>query len=52
MKVDALKRRLSEHVIVGDGGTGSELLQRLPEGSRLDVAAYEHPEEVLDIHLA
>jgi homocysteine S-methyltransferase len=52
MKIDALKRRLSEHVIVGDGGTGSELLQRLPEGSRLDVAAHEHPKEVLDIHLA
>jgi homocysteine S-methyltransferase len=52
MKVDVLKRRLSEHVIVGDGGTGSELLQRLPEGSRLDVAALEHPQEVLDIHLA
>ncbi len=52
MKVEELKRRLSEHVIVGDGGTGSELLQRLPEGSRLDVAAHEHPKEVLDIHLA
>ncbi len=52
MKVDELKRRLSERVIVGDGGMGSELLQRLPEGSRLDVAAHEHPQEVLDIHLA
>lgn len=31
---------------------GSELLQRLPEGARLDLAAHEHPREVLDIHLA
>ena len=52
MKVEELKRRFSEQVVVGDGGTGSELLQRLPEGSRLDVAAHEHPEEVLAIHLA
>ena len=52
MKVDELKRRLSERVIVGDGGMGSELLQRLPDGSRLDVAAHEHPQQVLDIHLA
>ena len=52
MKVETLKRRLSERVIVGDGGMGSELLQRLPEGSRLDVAAHEHPQEVLDVHLA
>ncbi len=52
MKVAELKRRFEERVVVGDGGMGSELLQRLPEGSRLDVAAHEHPEEVLDVHLA
>ncbi|MCG6948157.1 MAG: bifunctional homocysteine S-methyltransferase/methylenetetrahydrofolate reductase [Acidobacteria bacterium] len=52
MKVEELRRRLSKEVIVGDGGMGSELLQRLPEGSRLDVAAHEHAEQVLDIHLA
>jgi methionine synthase I (cobalamin-dependent) len=52
MKIEELKRRLSERVIVGDGGMGSELLQRLPEGSRLDVAAHEHPQQVIDIHLA
>jgi methionine synthase I (cobalamin-dependent)/5,10-methylenetetrahydrofolate reductase len=52
MKVEELRHRLSERVVVGDGGMGSELLQRLPEGSRLDVAAHEHPQEVLDIHLA
>jgi len=47
-----LRSRFSGHVVVGDGGMGSELLQRLPEGSRLDIAAHEHPREVLDIHLA
>ena len=52
MKVEELRSRLSERVLVGDGGMGSELLQRLPEGSRLDVAAHEHPQQVLDVHLA
>jgi homocysteine S-methyltransferase len=52
MKIEELQRRMSERVIVGDGGMGSELLQRLPEGSRLDVAAYEHAQEVLDVHVA
>jgi homocysteine S-methyltransferase len=52
MKVDELRSRLTERVIVGDGGMGSELLQRLPQGSRLDVAAHEHPQHVLEIHLA
>ncbi len=31
---------------------GSELLSRLPPGSVMDLAAYEHPEVVLDVHLA
>jgi len=52
VKAEDLCRRLSDHVIVTDGAMGSELLQRLPEGSRLDLAAYEHPREVLDIHMA
>jgi homocysteine S-methyltransferase len=52
MKAEALRRRLAERVIVTDGAMGSELLQRLPEGSRLDVAVHEHPQAVLDIHLA
>ena len=52
MKVDALRRRLADHVVVMDGAMGSELLQRLPEGSRLDVAAHEHSEQVLAVHLA
>jgi len=52
MKTRDLRNRFTDHVVVGDGGMGSELLQRLPEGSRLDIAAHEHPQEVLDIHLA
>jgi len=47
-----LRRRLADHVVVTDGAMGSELLQRLPEGSSLDLAAHEHPQAVLDIHLA
>ena len=47
-----LRRRLDDHVVVTDGAMGSELLRRLPEGSSLDLAAHEHPQAVLDIHLA
>jgi len=47
-----LRRRLADHVVVTDGAMGSELLQRLPDGSSLDLAAHEHPQAVLDIHLA
>jgi homocysteine S-methyltransferase len=52
MKALDLRRRLADHVVVTDGAMGSELLQRLPEGSSLDLAAHEHPQAVLDIHLA
>ena len=52
MKIEELRHRLSERILVTDGAMGSELLQRLPEGSRLDLAAHEHPRDVLDIHLA
>ncbi len=52
MRGDGPRRRLAERVVVADGAMGSELLQRLPEGSRLDLAAIEHPQAVLDIHLA
>jgi methionine synthase I (cobalamin-dependent)/5,10-methylenetetrahydrofolate reductase len=52
VKARDVRSRFTDHVVVGDGGMGSELLQRLPEGSRLDIAAHEHPKEVLDIHLA
>jgi homocysteine S-methyltransferase len=49
---DAIRRRFSEHVVVGDGSMGSELLSRIPSESKLDVAPFAHPEAVLDIHLA
>jgi homocysteine S-methyltransferase len=52
MKADDLRRRLADHVVVMDGAMGSELLQRLPEGARMDLAVHEHPREVLEIHLA
>ncbi|MCU0235059.1 MAG: bifunctional homocysteine S-methyltransferase/methylenetetrahydrofolate reductase [Thermoanaerobaculales bacterium] len=52
MKAEDLRRRLADHVVVTDGAMGSELLQRLPEGSRLELAVHEHPQAVLDIHLA
>ncbi len=52
MKTEDLRRRLADHVVVTDGAMGSELLQRLPEGSRLELAVHEHPQAVLDIHLA
>lgn len=49
---DALRRRLSERVVVVDGSMGSELLSRLPVDARMDFAPFTHPEVVLDIHLA
>ncbi|HSN53503.1 MAG TPA: homocysteine S-methyltransferase family protein, partial [Candidatus Sulfomarinibacteraceae bacterium] len=49
---DALRRRLSERVVVVDGSMGSELLSRLPADARMDFAPFTHPEAVLDIHLA
>ncbi len=52
MKVEAVARRFADHVVVGDGATGSELLARLPAGAHLDLAPLEHPRAVLDIHLA
>jgi methionine synthase I (cobalamin-dependent)/5,10-methylenetetrahydrofolate reductase len=52
VKADDLRRLLADHVLVMDGAMGSELLQRLPEGARMDLAVHEHPQDVLDIHLA
>lgn len=52
MTAEELRRRLAEQVVVTDGAMGSELLRRIPEGSRLDLAVREHPQAVLDIHLA
>lgn len=46
-----LARRLRDHVVVGDGAMGSELLARVPEIARLDLAPLEHPREVVAIHL-
>lgn len=47
-----LHRRFRDRVVVADGAMGSELLVRLPRGSRLDLAPLEHPEMVLEVHLA
>ncbi len=52
MRVEDLRRRFADHVVVMDGAMGSELLQRLPEGARMDLAVHENPQDVLDIHLA
>ena len=52
MKHTRVLSRFADHVVVADGATGSELLTRLPAGAHLDLAAMEHPREVLDIHLA
>jgi homocysteine S-methyltransferase len=49
---DPIRRLLQERILVCDGATGSELLSRIPSGAVLDLAAYEHPEEVLEVHLA
>ena len=46
-----LADRLLDHVVVGDGAMGSELLARIPAIRRLDLAPLEHPREVLQIHL-
>lgn len=46
-----LAPRLVDHVLVADGAMGSELLTRLEPGSLLDLAALEHPAEVLEVHL-
>ena len=52
MKHARVLQRFADHVVVADGATGSELLARLPAGAHLDLAAMEHPRDVLDIHLA
>ena len=46
-----LRQRLADHVVVADGAMGSELLARIPDAPRIDLAALEHPQEVLQIHL-
>ncbi len=49
---DTVRRRFAEHIVVCDGAMGSELLSRLPVGSPLDLAARQHPDEVLAVHLS
>jgi homocysteine S-methyltransferase len=49
---DSIRNLLREKILVCDGATGSELLSRIPAGAVLDLAAHEHPEQVLDVHLA
>ncbi len=49
---DAVRSRFAEHIVVCDGAMGSELLSRLPPGSPLDLAAFQHPDEVLAVHLS
>jgi homocysteine S-methyltransferase len=49
---NAIRRRFAEHVVVGDGSMGSELVSRLPSGIELDTAPIDHPGAILDIHLA
>ncbi len=46
-----LRQRLADHVVVADGAMGSELIGRIPDVPRIDLAALEHPKDVLHIHL-
>ena len=48
---ESIRRRFADHIIVGDGSMGSELVSRLPAGVALESAPLTHPEAVLDIHL-
>lgn len=47
-----LRRRFADRVLVADGSMGSELVSRLPAGAPLEATPIEHPQVVLDIHLA
>ncbi len=49
---DAIRRRMGERVVVGDGSMGSELVGRLPAGAALESAPIDHPDAILDIHVA
>ncbi len=52
MRHARVTRRFAERIVVADGAMGSELLARLPAGAPLDLAAVEHPQAVLAVHLA
>ncbi len=49
---ESIRRRFADHVVVGDGSMGSELVGRMPAGALLETATLNHPDLVLDIHLA
>ena len=49
---DSIRARFQDHIVVCDGAMGSELLSRLPPGSALDLAAEQHPDDVLAVHLS
>lgn len=49
---EQIRRRFEDHIVVCDGAMGSELLGRLPTGILLDIAPVEHPQAVLEVHLA
>jgi len=50
--LNRVEARFDDHVVVADGATGSELLAILPRHAHLDLAALEHPREVLEVHLS
>jgi methionine synthase I (cobalamin-dependent)/5,10-methylenetetrahydrofolate reductase len=52
MKHERVHKRFENRIVVADGAVGSELIHRLPAGAHLDLAVLEHPQEVLQIHLA
>jgi len=49
---ESIRRRFADHVIVGDGSMGSELVGRMPAGASLETATLTYPDLVLDIHLS
>ena len=49
---ELIRRRFADHVVVGDGSMGSELVGRMPAGESLETAVYTHPEHILEIHLS
>jgi len=49
---ELIRRRFADHVVVGDGSMGSELVGRMPAGASLETAMLTNPDLVLDIHLS
>ncbi len=48
----SVSSRFSDRIVVGDGAMGSELFDRLPAGAVLELAPQDHPEVVLEVHVA